>query len=115
MSENMTDLEGGMFPYVCKITKIKDETGDVKTFHVVGLDALRRRLPRMDGDLADVHLRVRKIFRHDLLDGKFLVFIDEMHEQPREHLPVAEYSLDERVPVRVVLPTQYIMPQGAEL
>ena len=38
MSENMTDLEGGMFPYVCKITKIKDETGDVKTFHVVGLD-----------------------------------------------------------------------------
>jgi hypothetical protein len=38
-----------------------------------------------------------------------------MHEQPGEDLPVAEYPLNERVPVGIVLPAQQIVSQGAEL
>ena len=71
--------------------------------------------PRMDGYPADVQPRLRKVLLHDLLHGTFPIFVDEMHEQPGEDLPVAEYPLDERIPVRIVLPAQQIMPQGAEL
>ena len=83
--------------------------------HVVGLDALRRGLPRMDGYPADVHLRVRKIFRHDLLDGKSLVFIDEMHQQPGEDLPVAENPLDEGILTKATLEGRRQVRRAMEL
>ena len=69
----------------------------------------------MDRNLADVHLRVWKILRHDLLDIELFEFINEMHQKPCKHLPVAEDHLDERVTARVVLPRKHVLPQCAKL